>query len=124
MTERLFSCDADIARVTAGFLDHSLPKREWTHAAHFAVAFALLRDPSRDAVTDMPDLIRRYNEACGTANPDTTGYHETITLASLRAASLWLESHPALALHESLNALLRSPFGHADWLLSYWSRDA
>jgi hypothetical protein len=70
----------------------------------------------------MPGLIRAYNEATGVHNTDSTGYHETITLASLRAARAWLAARPGVALHEALNELLTSSFGRSDWLLRYWSK--
>jgi hypothetical protein len=117
-----FSSDEEIDHIGLGLLERSLPKREWTHAAHFAAAFWLLRRPDADAARAMPGLIRAYNEATGVNNTDTTGYHETITLASLRAARAWLAARPSAALHEALNELLASPYGRSDWLLAYWSR--
>ncbi|HEX7884720.1 MAG TPA: hypothetical protein VF474_01970, partial [Phenylobacterium sp.] len=82
--------DDDIARIGRGVADRTLPKPEWTHAAHFAAAFWLLTRPQGDAEAEMPGLIRAYNAATGVENTDTSGYHETITLASLRAARAWL----------------------------------
>ena len=117
-----FSSDADIERIGRGIIDRSLPKAEWTHAAHFAAAFWLLRAPHTDALREMPGFIRAYNEATGTPNTDTGGYHETITLASLRVASSWLSARPHASLHAALEELLVSPFGRSDWLLTYWTR--
>ena len=117
-----FTSDADIERIGRGLIDRSLPKPEWTHAAHFAAAFWLLRRPDRDAVRDMPGLIRAYNEATDTPNTDTGGYHETITVASLRAARAWLAARPHTSLHIALEELLASSFGRSDWLLSHWTR--
>ena len=79
--------DDDIARIATGVIDRTLPKSEWTHAAHFAAAVWVLTRPDMDAARDMPGLIRAYNTATGVANTDTEGYHETITLASIRAAA-------------------------------------
>ena len=117
-----FTSDAEIDRIGRGLLNRSLPKSEWTHAAHFAAAAWLLRRPGSDAMRDMPGLIRAYNEATGVANTDTTGYHETITLCSLRAASAWLAERAGLPLHEVLNTLLASKYGRSDWLLAYWTK--
>ena len=116
------SSDADIERIGLGVLTRTLPKPEWTHSAHFAAAVWLLSRPDRDAMHEMPGLIRAYNEATGVANTDSTGYHETITLASLRAARAWLHARPHKALHVSLAELLASSYGRSDWLLAYWSR--
>jgi hypothetical protein len=114
--------DEAIERTALGVIDRTLPKSEWTHAAHFATALWVLRRPDMDAERDMPKLIRAYNLATGVANTDSSGYHETITLASLRAARDWLEKRPETALHAALNELLASRYGRSDWLLEYWSK--
>jgi hypothetical protein len=114
-----FSSDSEIDRIGRGLLDRSLPKAEWTHAAHFAAAFWLLRRPDMHA---MPGLIRAYNEATGVPNTNNSGYHETITLGSLRAARAWLAPRADRALHAALNELLASEYGRSDWLLTFWSR--
>ena len=106
-----FTCDAEIDRIGRGVLERTLPKAEWTHAAHFAAALWVLTRPDMDAVRDMAGLIRDYNEATGVRNTDSTGYHETITQASLRAARFWLESRPTRVLFAALNELLASPYG-------------
>lgn len=124
MQGRQFSNDNEIARAGLKFLDLSLPKSEWTHAAHFAVTLWLMRHrPDLDLDTDMPGLIRAFNEATGTPNTDTSGYHDTITRASLGVARTVLASAPARPLHEILEALLASPLGDSKWLLAYWTRE-
>jgi hypothetical protein len=124
MQGRQFSNDTEIARAGGKFLDRSLPKPEWTHAAHFAVTLWLMRHrPDLDLKTEMPGLIRGFNEATGTPNTDTGGYHETITLASLGAVRAMLAAAPAQPLHEILDRLLDSPLGDSKWLLEHWSRE-
>ena len=117
-----FDSDAAVEGIARRLLDCSLPKAEWTHAAHFAAAFWLLRQPGVDAIREMPKLIRAYNEVTGVPNTDTDGYHETITLASLRVAHAWLAARPGAALHTALKELLVSEYGRSDWPLAYWSR--
>ena len=58
-----------------------LPKPQWTHAAHVAVCAAHAWDGATvDAVfSHMKRGIVAYNEAVGTANTATSGYHETLT---------------------------------------------
>ena len=118
-----FICDAEIERIGRGLRDLTLPKAEWTHAAHFAAAFWLLQQRGAEALCEMPALIRAYNEATGVANTDTGGYHETITVASLRAARAWLAGRPDMKRYAALNELLASEFGRSDWLLEYWSAE-
>ena len=119
---KYFSSDVAIERIGVGVAERTLPKPEWTHAAHFAAAFWVLRRSGMHAERDMPKLIRAYNLATGVANTDSSGYHETITLASLRAARHWLSQRPDKALHEALDELLDSEYGRSDWLLEYWSK--
>jgi len=121
----LYRHDEDIIRIGHGLLDRSLPKPEWTHAAHFAAAIWLLRHcPDQTAPAAIAAIIRAYNEATGTANTDSSGYHETITRASMRAAAAHLSRYPADApLLGIVNDLIASPLGNRDWLLAYWRRD-
>jgi hypothetical protein len=119
-----FPDDTAVDRIALGVMDRSLPKPEWTHAAHFAAALWLLRRrPELVAEAAMPPLIRAYNEATGVANTDSEGYHETITLASIAAARALLGARPiAEPLHEVVDALMAGPLGRSDWPLAYWSK--
>jgi len=119
----MFTCEDEITHLGEGLVARSLPKAEWTHAAHFAAALWLMRG-GHDASMVMPGMIRAYNESVGGVNSDTSGYHETITQASLRAARAVLEANPAdVPLWQIANALMRSNLGNPNWLLEYWSRD-
>ena len=119
----IYTSDGQIARIGQGLTDLSLPRAEWTHAAHFAAALWLMRQ-GHDAPAVMPGLIRAYNQAHGRANDDAGGYHETITLASLRAAKGVLAVNgPQVPLFAIVNALMASNLGDPNWLLEYWSRD-
>jgi hypothetical protein len=118
-----FTSDEEIAAIGCGMLDRTLPKTMWTHAAHFAATLWLLRcRPEIELALEMPGFIRGYNEATGGANTDTSGYHETITQASIRAARAFLAKAPTQPLFATCNELMRSPLGETDWLLQYWSR--
>jgi len=120
---KYFPDDGAVERVGRGLIDRSLPKADWTHAAHFAAALWLLRHrPELPLEVRMPPLIRAYNEATGVANTDDGGYHETITLASIRAARAFLADHTASRpLHEIVDLLMATSLGHRDWLLAFWS---
>jgi hypothetical protein len=118
------SDDDAIAAVARGVLDRTLPKAEWTHAAHFAASLWLLRHlPGFDGPRDMPGIIRAYNDATSTANTDTSGYHHSITLASLRGAAAALAAAPDAPLHAVLVTIMAGPMGRSDWLLQHWSRE-
>ncbi len=117
-----FNSDSELKRIGDGLVGRTLPRSEWTHAAHFAAAFWLMSKSNCDPFVEMPTLIRAYNEATGTANTDTGGYHATITIASLRVTRGWLNAHRHCELHVALNTLLASEYGRSEWLLKYWSK--
>jgi len=119
-----FTSDLEILRLYDGVLNCSLAKAEWSHAAHFAVAVAILADQSHAAFHLMPDHIRAYNVATGVPNNDQNGYHHTITVASLRATQNRMEyASSDEAMFEVVNDLVESEFGNPNWLLSYWRKD-
>jgi hypothetical protein len=62
------------------FKDGTLPKLEWTHEAHLMVGLYAVIEHKTTALDFMRTHIRRYNEAVGTVNSDTSGYHETLTV--------------------------------------------
>jgi len=117
--------DPEIERLALAMVGCSLPKAEWTHEGHFAAALWLLRHRPDLATPDaMRGLIMRYNEATGTPNSDTGGYHHSITIASLRAAAHHLGQHaPDAPLAVVLAALMASPHGRSDWLRAHWRRE-
>jgi hypothetical protein len=118
-----FTSDEEISVIGAGLLDRTLPKAVWTHAAHFAATLWLLQcRPEIDIAREMPGFIRGYNEAIGGKNTDTSGYHETITQASIRAARAFVAEAPPQPLFVTCNTLMRSRFGDPEWLMEYWTR--
>lgn len=120
-----FTSDAEIIAIGEGVVARTLPKPAWTHAAHFAAAVWLIAGQS-DLVAerDMPGLIRGYNTATGVPNTDREGYHETITLASLRATRAFLASLPEeTPLFEACNRLMATDLGRPGWLLTWWTRE-
>jgi hypothetical protein len=122
---RLFVSDAAVIHVGEGFLARSLPREEWTHEAHLATTtYLLLRHPEIELDTELPGLIRAYNESVGGVNDDSQGYHETITRAFLHGVRLFLaEADRSEPLHELVNQLLLSPMGRRDWPMRFYSRD-
>jgi hypothetical protein len=118
-----FTSDHEIDDLVRRFIDRTLPRTEWTHTAHFAVAIWLLKRRGTEAVREMPSLIRAYNEATGVPNTATSGFHQTITLASLRATFSWLVDRPEAAEYLVLDEMLGTAVGRSDWPLKYWSKE-
>jgi len=119
-----FTSDEQVVAIGRSLVARTLPKPEWTHRAHFAAALWLMEECAHGEAEHMlPRLIRAYNEATGTANTDTSGYHETITQASLRAARAFRAERAELPLFAVCNELMASPLGRSDWVLAHLSRE-
>ena len=70
----------EISKLVKQFTDKSLPKSEWTHQAHIVVAFwHNWQLDFENAFEQVKAKIIAYNEAVGTENTDTAGYHESLT---------------------------------------------
>ncbi|KRA61621.1 hypothetical protein ASD79_05760 [Caulobacter sp. Root655] len=116
--------DAEVATLARRLLDHSLPKAQWTHAAHLTATLRLVRIRDDGLERDMPGIIRAYNVAVGGVNDDHNGYHETITQAYLAAIRAFVATLPAgLGDGEAVARLLATPMGDKAWPLSFWSRE-
>jgi hypothetical protein len=116
--------DSSIRLIGEGVIACSLPKVEWTHAAHLQAALWWHRHhPELVRDGKVGDIIRRYNEATGTENTDNSGYHETITLAYLRLTRWYIGQYPAeTELSHIAEALLNSPFAAREWPLEHWHK--
>jgi hypothetical protein len=116
--------DDAVADLAARLLDRSLPKAQWTHAAHLVATLRLVRTRNEDLERDMPGIIRAYNVAVGGVNDDHNGYHETITQAYLAAIRAFVAALPAgISDGEAAARLLATPMGDKAWPLGFWSRE-
>lgn len=82
MSERDYPFLASPAALTA-FLEAweagTWPREQWSHAAHVAVGACYAVRFGAAALDHTRAGILRYNDAVGTPNTDTSGYHETLT---------------------------------------------
>jgi len=106
------------------FAAAAIPVAEWTHLAHLRVgAWHVHHLIPEEALKRMRSGIRRLNLVHGTANSATRGYHETITVASLRLIGQVLAASPVLMPFETrVDQLLKSPLAQPDLLLQFYSR--
>lgn len=88
--------EPEIDEFLAAFEAGTLPKVRWTHAAHLLTGACYVHALGEAAAIDKMRLcVRRYNVAIGGQNTDTSGYHETITIAWIKlVAALLRESQP------------------------------
>jgi hypothetical protein len=110
-----------IDRLVRGFESGTLPRAEWTHAAHLTTALFYVRAYGQDeAARRLQTGIRRYNAAVG---GDPSAYHDTITLAWVAVVARFLEDddrgQPLTVLADRLVAQC----GEKDYLLRFYSRE-
>jgi hypothetical protein len=90
---RTFRTTGELLTLVRRFEDCTLPREEWTHAAHLTVAlWHLLQLDWPAAVAHVCRGIKRYNAAHGILTTPTGGYHETLTLFWLRTVRAFLEA--------------------------------
>jgi hypothetical protein len=123
-TEPYHSFD-EIETFIVAFEARALPKVHWTHQAHLIVALWYnLRYSAEEALNLVRDGIKRYNEAVGTENTATSGYHETITIFYMWAVRKFIESaNPEASLLELANSLIRGKCAARSFPFEYYSRD-
>ena len=111
--------------LAARFQTCTLPRAEWTHVAHLRVgAWHVHHFGADGALGRMRAGIRALNDSHGTANTDTGGYHETITVAYVRLLDGFLSAcNPALSLEDRVRTLVDGPLADRAVLLRYWSKD-
>jgi len=114
----------ELHRLAADFQARTLPKTEWTHAAHLAVgAWHVDRFGPAEALDRLRAGIRLLNDAHGTPNTDTGGYHETITRAYVALIAEYLAAAPSPSLDERVRSFLGSSLAEKTALLAYYSKD-
>ena len=88
--------EQEIDEFVAAFEGGTLPKKRWTHGAHVLTGACYVHGLGEAVAIDKMRLcVRRYNEAVGGKNTDTSGYHETITVAWIKLLEgLMHESEP------------------------------
>lgn len=106
------------------FLNRSLPKAAWTHAAHLQVAlWHLRRYTPEQTLTRLREAIRAYNEATGVVNGPDSGYHESITRFYVEAVARFVAGTDPGRSIDAQAADLVAALGARDLPLRHWSRE-
>ena len=113
----------EVKQLVEQFEACTLPRAQWTHAAHLTIAFwYLVCYPVTEAVVKIRSGIQAYNDSQGIKTTQDSGYHETITLFWVRLvrhylATATLEGHLVTLLNELIRRFGKQlPF-------EYYSRD-
>ncbi|MEM6630227.1 MAG: hypothetical protein AAF694_11180 [Bacteroidota bacterium] len=113
-----------ISRLIQQFEARTLIKSDWTHEAHLIVAVWYVWSYSYDeALKRVREGIFCYNEAVGTVNSDSSGYHETLTQFWLKLANWYVDRHTFSSLPAACKGFLASQFCDKGFPLIYYSRD-
>jgi hypothetical protein len=120
-----WTSDTEVDAFVLRFLERTLPKSEWTHAAHLAVGtWHVHHHGAAKAVELLRKRIQALNESHGTPNTDSGGYHETITCAYAHLIADFLAGcREGTTLADRVQVLLASPLASNSALLEYYSRD-
>jgi hypothetical protein len=79
------STELEIDEFLAAFEGCILPKARWTHGAHLLTGACYVHSLGQAAAIEkMRVCVKRYNESVGGKNAETSGYHETITVAWIK----------------------------------------
>lgn len=102
----------------------TLPKAEWTHAAHVAMGshYVFLLGEA-DALVTMRARVQAYNDAVGTVNSATSGYHETLTRFWIAVLARLLQEHPMTSELECVQHAVTLYGGRRDLHGAYYNVD-
>jgi len=116
--------DLEIERLVAQVEAGTLPRAEWTHAAHLAFAlWQVSRLPLAEATERVRHGIMRFNAAHGIEQTPTGGYHDTLTRFFVWfIARYWNAADRGRPLGE-LHAQLVAAASDRGLPLRYWSRE-
>jgi hypothetical protein len=81
--------EEEIDAFIAAFEGCTLPKERWTHGAHLLTGACYVHALGQaGAIEKMRECVKRYNVSVGGKNTETSGYHETITVAWIKLLDL------------------------------------
>ena len=115
---------ADVDALSAGLIDCTLPRPQWTHEAHLkAGLWHALHYAAPQALELLRSRICAYNVACGIANTPTSGYHETITHFYANVIDRFVQDADRSRPIDELATALINGLGARDLPLRFYSRE-
>ena len=115
-----FESASEIETLVAQFQNQTLPVAAWTHEAHLTVAVWYLTHYNlAEATCLLRSGIITYNNAVGTPNNATRGYHETLTLLWIRIVYYFIVTKKCNDVVDSCNDFLRSEYASREFPLQF-----
>lgn len=114
----------EISKIVEQFENKTLPKEQWTHNAHFAVAFVYL-DKYKTILDTLPHVresIKAYNVAVGTENTENSGYHETLTVFWLTVVFEYERLKKSIDVHTTYSEFIETSYANAAFPLEFYSK--
>lgn len=107
------------------FQNRTLPKDEWTHEMHLIVGLYMFITYKENALQNMRESIKQYNNAGGTVNSDISGYHETMTVFWLWQIKQFCKSIKKYSFDEvTIDELLfNEKYADRNGFLEYYSKE-
>ena len=123
-TFALLESDSELQRFVDAWKAGRLPKAEWTHAAHVAMAAYFAFDHAADATfAIMKAGILQHNTSVGTPNTEDNGYHETLTTFWAGEISAFIRSGRFLSRLEAVRAAVAEFGGERGRFRLFYSFD-
>ncbi len=123
-TFALLESESELQRFVEAWKAGRLPKAEWTHAAHVAIAAYFAFDHAADATfAIMKSGILHHNTAVGTPNTEDNGYHETLTRFWAGEIGAFIRSGRCTSRLEVARAAVAEFGGDRDRFRLYYSFD-
>lgn len=121
---QLYQSDQEIEELVQSFLQKTLDKSLWTHAAHLSTAIWHLKQYDiHEATCRMKSGIISYNLAVGGENTGTGGYHETMTLFWMDILHIFVNDNARLSLKDTCNKLLNSALGNKNLPFNFYTKE-
>lgn len=121
---QLYQSDQEIEELVQSFLQRTLDKSLWTHAAHLSTAIWHLRQYDvHEATCRMKSAIISYNLSVGGQNTGTGGYHETMTLFWMDILHIFVNDNAGLSLIETCNKLLSGNLGSKTLPFNFYTKE-
>jgi hypothetical protein len=112
-----------IRSIASQFENKTLPKQEWTHHAHIAVALVHIYHYKtvEQTLPVMRERIKAYNLAVGTENTDHSGYHETLTIFWLQVVHEYYKAAGTKDIDEIYQDIIKTPLATGNFPAQFYS---
>ena len=117
--------DIDIQIIASQFENKTLPKEQWTHKEHLAVAFVQI-DKYKSiakALAYMRTNIKEYNISVGTNNTESSGYHETLTIFWLKIVYEYYLTKNNIVIEEIYKSFIKTILASTKLPTKFYSKD-